>query len=109
MKMTQRKRFLGYINRNEEIFVDKVTGRVFAKEKFDIKDWAQSMYKEALSRGVEFESTCGFRISIAYYPFEDSKPGIAICNTMDKKNLLIGRAIAYCRLANKPIPKEIFD
>lgn len=109
MKMTQRKRFLGYINRNEEIVVDKVTGRVFAKEKFDLFDWATNKEQEAYSKGVVFESTCDYRVNIAYYPFKDSKPGIAICNPMDKSRISIGRAIAYCRLTGEPIPKEIFD
>lgn len=109
MKKTQRKRFLGWIGNNEEIFIDKATRRVYAKEKFDLMKWAVEIEEEAFKKGVMFEKACNYRVNIAYYPFKDSKPGIAICNPMDKQSVAIGRAIAYCRLIGKPIPKEIFD
>lgn len=110
MKITQRKRFLGYINRDEEIFVDKVTGRVFAREKFDIDKWAESTCIQAYRNGVVFHTCMDGRVTTAIKNYDSkNKPGIAICNPMDAKKTVVGRAIAYCRLIGKPIPKEIFD
>ena len=106
----QRKRFLGYINSDEEVVVDKVTGRVYAKEKFDIHGWAHLMSVEAYCHEVVFDFSADDRVTIARSKRNPMiKPGIAICNPTDKNDIHIGMAIAYCRLMGEPIPEEIYN
>ena len=104
----REKRWLGYINSDEEIkivsFGDRK--RVLVKKKFDKEKWAKEIYNKyakniiVLIRQHERCVICIHRKS--------RRVGYSFCRPTDKFNEKIGIAIAICRAFSLDIPDEIF-
>ena len=50
---------------------------------------------------------CEKRFSVVIYDYNSGNSGFAICNPSDKVDVLLGQAIAWARLNNIPLPKQL--
>ena len=106
----REKRWLGYINSDEELEVVYVhtenIKRIYARKKFDKEKWANRIY-DLYERNVTISVNRSMGYVVCRHKV-NHRVGYSFCCPTDKFNEKIGVAIAICRVFNLVIPKEIF-
>lgn len=106
----REKRWLGYINSDEELEVVYVpfenVKKIYARKKFDKEKWANRIYV-TYRKYVTVSVNPGMRYVVCRHK-GNHKIGYSFCCPTDRFNERIGIAIAICRVFNLEIPKEIF-
>lgn len=104
------KRFLGYINSNEEFEVVYVplgnVKKIYARKKFDKEKWAKEIYNKYAKNIIVFVRP--LERCVVCMHRKSHKVGYSFCRPTDKFNEKVGIAIAICRAFSLDIPDEIF-
>jgi len=98
---------IAILKENEEVVIRG--NAVFIKEKFDAHEWADNFVRRNWSSLIAFKGVDSRIVIACNLARPSEKPGIAICSTDDRFDMVVGKAIALARLLKKPLPKELFE